>query len=87
MTPITITLNGKPRLVKPVHATYADLVRIAESDNLIKPAVDRATHPGYVFTITYDKGSADNKEGSIAKGDTLLLTEGMIINVGLTSGA
>jgi len=87
MKPISITLNGKQRNVYPVSATYVDIVRLYVQDKLIQPPYDLATHPGIVMTITYDKGPAGNPEGSLTKGGSIELVDGMIINVSDTSGA
>lgn len=87
MQPISITLNGKKRNAYPIKATYVDIVRMYVQDKLIKPPFDLATHPGYVMTITYDRGPAGNPEGSVAKGGSVDLVEGMIINVSDTSAA
>lgn len=87
MKPITIILNGKQRNVYPVKATYVDIVRLYVQDKLIQPPYDLATHPGVVMTITYDKGPAGDPDGSVAKGGSVELVDGMIINVSDTSGA
>lgn len=82
MNKVNIIFNGRSRTVDAREYSYSDLIYMCYSESVVKPMV----YPD-IMTITYDKGPKDNREGSLSKGQTLTLTEGMIINAGRTDNA
>ena len=44
-----------------------------------------STDPNVVYTVTYSKGEAPHKEGSMVKGDNIKVKNGMIFNVTQTN--
>lgn len=75
MNNINVILNGRTISVEPRHHSYANLVHLAEMKS------DRT------YSCVYDRGPANAPEGSLRKGASVLLVEGMIINIADTSGA
>lgn len=79
---VTITLNGRKKTVAARAYSSADLIYMLFEDSAIKPMV----YPE-VMSITYDKGPKGNREGSLAKGQSLTLTNGMILNIHRTDNS
>ena len=77
--PITVIINGVDKVL-PVgtkHLSYEDVVRLAygkydSSSNII-------------YSVAYSNGPAENKKGTLVKGDTVLVQKGMIFNVGCSN--
>lgn len=59
--------------------SYDEIVRIAYGDV--------PTNPDKLYTITYGRGPETNREGSVRKGETVAVTDGMIFCVADTSRA
>ncbi|MGN1158329.1 MAG: multiubiquitin domain-containing protein [Agathobacter sp.] len=74
--PITIIVNGVDKVL-PANTTqlsYEDVVKLA--------------YPNYsdastiIYTVVFSNGPIENKKGTLVKGDTVRVREGMIFNVG-----
>jgi Multiubiquitin len=72
---IAIIVNGQRKTVREKHISYSDLVRLAY------PHLD----PRAVYTVTYDNGPRQNREGSMSAGDTVKIRDGMVFHVLATS--
>lgn len=75
MDNINIIFNGRNKIVEARSYSYADLIYMSFEDRAVKPM----SYPD-VMTITYDRGPANNSEGSLTQGDHIQLVEGMIVN-------
>lgn len=75
--PITIFVNTHPKVVTRRRLSYDDLVRLACED----PSSGWVITPGALWTITYSEGCHSQPEGSVVEGQSVKVTEGMIINV------
>lgn len=74
--PITLIVNGVEKtLPLGIHElSYEDVVRLAYgsySDNTQT-----------IYTVVYSNGPAENRKGSLVKGRSVMIWEGMIFNVG-----
>jgi len=69
----TIIVNGRQKVVTQKELTYDEVVRLAFPDP--NPS------PDFEYTVTYSKGDDAKKEGSLVKGDTVKVKEGMVFNV------
>jgi Multiubiquitin len=72
---VTVIVNGQRREVEGDHLSYEQVVRLAF------PNVD----PNTAYTVTYDKGPKENREGSMDAGDKVRIQNGMVFNVSATS--
>jgi len=70
-----IIVNGQRRSVEGERLSYEQVVRLAFPD------VD----PNTAYTVTYDKGPKENREGSMTAGDKVRIHNGMVFNVTATS--
>ncbi len=69
----TITVNARQKTVAGSEITFNQVVELAYgavSDN-----------PNIVYTVTYKRGEGNKSEGSMNKGETVKIKEGMIFNV------
>lgn len=73
---VTIIVNGRPKEVPARELSYEDVVNLAFGNS-------PPTGPYVVITVTYSKG-VDRKEGSLQKGESVKLKEGMIFDVTAT---
>lgn len=71
----TVIVNGQRRTVDGDQLSYEQVVRLAF------PNVD----PNTAYTVTYDKGPKENREGSMDAGDKVRIQNGMVFNVSATS--
>jgi hypothetical protein len=73
---IVIIVNGREKLWNDKVITFEQLVILAfgSYDN----------NPNKVYTVTYDRGPHENPEGSMVKGDEVLVKNKMIFNVTAT---
>jgi hypothetical protein len=74
---ITIIVNSRPRTWSEKEISYKEVVILAfgsysESENII-------------YTVTYSKGEDSKREGSLLKGQSVKVKEGMIFNVTQTN--
>lgn len=81
MNPVIITVNGKRIHCKDATITYRAVVGLALEKPFDKVPRDK------VYSVTYHHGSPSKPSGTLAKGETVVLYEGMIFNVADTSSA
>lgn len=72
---ITIIVNGRPKQVTKDELSFDEIVVLADG----LPAGENV-----VYTITYRKGQGHKPEGSLVKGETVKVKDGMIFNVSAT---
>jgi len=70
---INIIVNARPKTVTKKELSYDEIVALA-FDN--PPSGENV-----LFTITYRRGEDNQKEGSVGKGESVRIKEGMIFNV------
>ncbi len=73
---ITFIVNGRPKPWTDKTITFEQMVMLAFGTY--------DPNPGRVYTITYDRGSHENPEGSMVKGDKVFVMDKMIFNVTAT---
>jgi Multiubiquitin len=74
---VTIIVNARQRVVgKKEELSFDEIVALAYEIPL--------TGPNIVFTITYRRGEGNKPEGSLVKGQTVKVKDGMIFNVTAT---
>jgi hypothetical protein len=73
---VTIIVNAKEKSWNEKQISFEQLIVLAfgSYDN----------NPDKVYTVTYDKGPNENREGSMIKGDTVFVKNKMIFNVAAT---
>lgn len=69
--PIQIIVNGTRKTVLTDHLSFQQLIHL-EFPN---------SPPNTEYTVTYDKGPKENREGTMSAGDVVKLKEGMVFNV------
>ena len=69
----TIVVNGKKKVVMKAKLSFDELVALA-----FNPV---PTGPNVLFTITYEGGPRENPEGTLMKGQSVKIKNGMIFNV------
>ena len=82
----TITVNGEAKIIRSKEVSYADVIAL-EFDYLAFD--DLQTIPDVLFTVTYygENSNGKNSRGSLFPGGTVMIEDGMIFNVSLTSVA
>jgi hypothetical protein len=70
---VTLIVNGREKLWKEKNISYAQVVKLAFDD--YQEVENR------VYTVTYKKGPDQNPQGSMVKGDTVIVKNKMIFNV------
>lgn len=70
---ITIIVNGRKKVVSKRKLSFDQVVALA-----FNPV---PTGPNILFTITYRHGPKVNPEGTLTKGETVRIKEGMVFNV------
>lgn len=73
---ITLIVNGRPKPWTERAITFEQVVVLAFG------IYDQ--NPNKVYTVTYDRGPRENPEGSMVKGDKVLVKNKMIFNVTCT---
>lgn len=73
---ITLMVNGRPKPWTEKTITFEQVVVLAFG--IYDP------NPNKVYTVTYDKGPRENREGSMDKGDKVFVKDKMIFNVTCT---
>lgn len=72
---ITILVNGEEKLLLP-HAkeiSYEEIVKLAYG---MLP-----TNPNTIYTVAYSNGPSSNAKGTLTKGRSVMVKEGMVFNV------
>ena len=72
-TRFSITINGRPRVIRFEHLSFDDLVDLAFDDP--------ARGPQIVFTITFRHAGGQMPDGELDEGQSLVIQNGTIINV------
>jgi len=70
---VEIIVNGRQKMVSTKELSFDQLVALAFDS----PPIDENT----IFTVTYRRGESNKPEGTLIKGETLRIKEGMIFNV------
>ena len=73
---ITLIVNGRPKPWTEPAITFEQVVELAFGSY--------DSNPNKVYTVTYDRGSNENPEGTMVKGDKVLTKDKMIFNVTCT---
>jgi hypothetical protein len=73
---VTIIVNGRQKVVTKDELSFDEIVALA-FDN-------PPTGENIVFTITYRRGHGQKPEGTLVKGETVKIKDGMIFNVTAT---
>jgi hypothetical protein len=73
---ITLIVNGRPRPWEEKMITFEQVVILAYGSYV--------PNPNKVYTVTYDKGPKENREGSMVIGDKIFVKDKMIFNVTCT---
>jgi len=71
--PVTIIVNGKPKIWAERKINYEQVVKLAFPNYLENEAI--------VYTVTYTSGPKQNEESSMVKGDVVFVKNQMIFNV------
>lgn len=72
----TIIVNTRPKIWKEKRISYEEVVILAFGSY--------SEDPNIVYTVTYSKGE-DRHEGSLVKGESVKVKDGMIFNVTQTN--
>src|SRR5438045_2761612 len=71
---VTIIVNGRPREVEKEKISFEEVVLLAFPSAQLQ-------NPDFEYTVTYAKGPKDNKEGTLTKGKSVQVHDGMTFNV------
>jgi len=69
---VTIVVNGRELQVPKEDLSFEEIANLAFNDT---------ASANTIFTITYKRGQGHKPEGSLVKGDSVKVKEGMIFNV------
>ena len=75
--PMVIIVNGRQKTVTSKELSFDEIVALAFDS---PPTGDNT-----IFTITYRRGEGNKPEGTLVKGETVKIKEGMIFDVTATS--
>lgn len=70
---ITIVVEGTPHKWPEEYITYDQVVTLE--------VPDYAQNPQITYTVIYKRGPRDKPEGTLSKGGTVKVVEGMVFNV------
>ena len=73
---VTIVVEGTPHKWPEEYITYDQVVTLE--------APDYAQNPQITYTVIYKRGPRNKPEGTLSKGGTVKVVEGMIFNVTTT---
>ena len=71
--PITIIVEGTPHRWVEERITYEQVVTLE--------VPDYSQNPQITYTVIYKRGPRDKPEGTLSKGGTVKVVEGMVFNV------
>jgi hypothetical protein len=71
---VTIIVNGRPKDVEKERISFEEVVLLGFPNAQLQ-------NPDFEYTVTYTKGPKDNQEGTLTKGKSVKVHEGMIFNV------
>ena len=69
----TVIVNGRERQVDTKELSYEQVVALAFDDAF--------SNPNRTYVVTYRRGEGDKPQGTLAKGGSVKVKEGMIFNV------
>lgn len=69
-----IIVNGRPKTFNGKKISYEEVVILAYGEDAFND--DR-----FEYTVTYSKGHQDNLKGSLVRGESVRVKDGMIFNV------
>jgi hypothetical protein len=75
---VTIIINGRPKVVEKTTLSFMDVVLLAYPNAQLE-------NPDFEYKVTYTKGHSENQEGTLIKGQSVKVKEGMIFNVSETN--
>ena len=70
---VTIVVEGTPHEWPEEYITYEQVVILEVPDHLQNPQI--------TYTVIYKRGPRDKPEGTLSKGGTVKVVEGMVFNV------
>ena len=73
---VTIVVEGTPHEWPEEYITYDQVVTLE--------VPDYAQNPKITYTVTYKRGPRNKPEGTLSKGGTVKVVEGMVFNVSTT---
>lgn len=73
---VTIVVEGTPHQWAEEYITYDEVVTLE--------VPDYAQNPEITYTVIYKRGPRDKPEGTLSKGGTVKVLEGMVFNVSPT---
>ncbi|MQW02795.1 hypothetical protein GHK45_02810 [Sinorhizobium meliloti] len=73
---VTIIIDGTPYEVEKDDMTYVDLVTLADPEY--------PQHPETTYSVTYKRGQGNKPEGTLSRGGSVKIKEGMVFNVSRT---
>ena len=73
---VTIVVEGTPHKWPEEYITYDQVVTLE--------VPDYAQNPQITYTVIYKRGPRDKPEGTLSKGGTVKVVEGMVFNVSPT---
>lgn len=69
---VTIIVNARPKIVS---------TKVLSFDQVVELAFGTPNYESSVYTITYQKGEDKKPKGSLVRGETVNVKEGMIFDV------
>ncbi len=75
-TRITVLINGEEKMLLPhvEQLSYEEIVKLAYGTH--------PTNPNTIYTVAYSNGPSNNPKGTLTKGRSVWVKEGMVFNVG-----
>ncbi len=72
---ITILVNGQEKMLLPhvKEISYEEIVKLAYGE--------LSTNPNTIYTVAYSNGPSSNAKGTLTKGRSVQVKEGMVFNV------
>jgi multiubiquitin len=75
---VTIIVNGRQKVVEKTALSFNEIVLLAYPNAQLE-------NPDFEYKVTYTKGHSENQEGTLVKGKSVKVKEGMIFNVSETN--
>jgi hypothetical protein len=72
---LTVLINGEEKLLLPhvQRLSYEEIVKLAYG---VLP-----TNPNTIYTVAYSNGPSENPKGTLTRGRSVMVKEGMVFNV------
>jgi hypothetical protein len=74
---VTIIVNTRPKIWKEKKISYEEVIVLAFGSY--------SEDPNIVYTVTFSRGEESRHEGSLVKGESVKVKDGMIFNVTQTN--